>query len=191
MWATVSSEGSDAFDALSRSYAYTFQRPLHYLFYVLVVGVIGALAWLLVLQLGEGIIHLSFWATHWGVFDEDRMAIIVAAASGEKIAEDQLSTTARIGAWLISLGNGLVRAIAFSFAFGYFWVAASGMYLLLRREVDHTETDEIHVDDDGQTYGLPPLERDERGVPGVAKNDSPPHAPIDETGPTKVREEAE
>ena len=33
MWATISSEGTDSFDALSRSYAYVFQRPLHYLFY--------------------------------------------------------------------------------------------------------------------------------------------------------------
>ena len=191
MWATVSSEGSDAFDALSRSYAYTFQRPLHYLFYVLVVGLIGALAWLLVLQLGEGIIHLALWAAHWGVLDEDRMALLVAAANGQPVPADQLTSTARVGAWLMALGNGLVRAIAFSFAFGYFWVAASGIYLLLRREVDHTETDEIYVDDNGQTYGLPPLERDERGVPGVAKNDPPPHSPINEAGPAGMREEAE
>ena len=38
MWATISAEGTDSFDALSRSYAYTFQRPLHYLFYVVVAG---------------------------------------------------------------------------------------------------------------------------------------------------------
>src|SRR5262249_19069875 len=35
MWATVSVEGTDAFDALSRSYAYTYQRPLKLLWYVL------------------------------------------------------------------------------------------------------------------------------------------------------------
>jgi len=43
MWTTISSEGSDAFDALSRSYAYTFQRPLHYAFYAVVAVFIGAL----------------------------------------------------------------------------------------------------------------------------------------------------
>jgi len=35
---------NDSFDALSRSYAYVFQRPLHYLFYALVAAVFGALA---------------------------------------------------------------------------------------------------------------------------------------------------
>jgi hypothetical protein len=191
MWATVSSEGSDAFDALSRSFAYTFQRPLHYLFYVLVIGVLGALAWLLVLQLGEAIIHLAEWAAHWGVFDEQRMSDIVGAANGQTLPDEQLSSTADVGVWLMALGNGLVRAIAFSFAFGYFWVAASGIYLLLRREVDHTETDEIYVDDDGQTYGLPPLERDAHGVPGVGKNDPPPHSPIDGAEQLRSQEEAE
>ena len=41
MWATISSEGTDSFDALSRSYAYTFQRPLQYLLYAIVAAVFG------------------------------------------------------------------------------------------------------------------------------------------------------
>ena len=36
MWPTISTEGSDAYDVLSRSYAYVYQRPLHYVFYVAV-----------------------------------------------------------------------------------------------------------------------------------------------------------
>ena len=39
MWSTIATEGSDAFDAVSRSYAYTFQRPLHYLAYAVLAGV--------------------------------------------------------------------------------------------------------------------------------------------------------
>ena len=38
MWATISAEGTDAFDALSRSYAYTYQRPLLYTLYALAAG---------------------------------------------------------------------------------------------------------------------------------------------------------
>ena len=54
MWATISAEGTDSFDALSRSYAYVFQRPLHYLFYIMVAAVIGWLGWLLVRELRRG-----------------------------------------------------------------------------------------------------------------------------------------
>ena len=35
MWATVSVEGTDAFDALSRSYAYVYHRPWRLLWYVM------------------------------------------------------------------------------------------------------------------------------------------------------------
>lgn len=184
MWTTISTEGSDAFDALSRTYAYTLQRPLHYLFYAVVVGVLGALTWLLVLQMGEAVIHLSWWAADWGVFNEQRMDQLIAAANGTDNQWEQLQPTAKVGVWLLGLGNGIVRAATFSFAYGYLWVSASAMYLLLRREVDHTETDEVYLDDEVDDYGLPPLEDDERGVPGVPeKSAEKPAAEADESAP--------
>ena len=36
MWGAISTEGTDSFDALSRSYSYVYQRPYHYLFYSIV-----------------------------------------------------------------------------------------------------------------------------------------------------------
>ena len=66
MWATISAEGTDSFDALSRSYAYVFQRPLHYLFYVVVAGFVGWLGWLLVANFAAGVIWMSDWAAGWG-----------------------------------------------------------------------------------------------------------------------------
>jgi hypothetical protein len=170
MWATISTEGSDAFDALSRSYAYTFQRPLHYLFFAIVAGILGALTWMLVLQLGGVIVHLTWWAADWGIFDEDRALLALEVAAGNTTA-DEFGKVGNFGLRLIGLGNSLVHAIAYSFAFGYFWVAATAMYLLLRRDVDHTETDEVYTDDETESFGLPPLAKDAKGVPGVA--DSP------------------
>ena len=65
MWATVSTEASDSFDALSRSFAYVFQRPLHYLFYAVTAAVLCGLGWLLVSQLAAGVIYLTHWAVAW------------------------------------------------------------------------------------------------------------------------------
>ena len=171
MWATISTEGTDTFDALSRTYAYTLQRPLHYLFYVVLVGALGALTWLLVLAFGEAVIHISWWAADWGVFDEQRMQAIVAAANGSQTAasESEISSSGKIGIWMFRFANGTVRAVTYSFAYGFFWVATSGIYLLLRREVDHTETDEVYLDDDSEAYGLPPLKEDDKGVPTIAE----------------------
>src|SRR6185369_4907674 len=72
MWPTVSAEGTDSFDALSRSYSYTYQRPVHYLFYASVAGILGMLAWIVVVIFANGVITYSFWAASWGS-GSDRM----------------------------------------------------------------------------------------------------------------------
>ena len=136
MWATISTEGTDTFDAISRTYAYTMQRPLHYLFYVVIVGGLGAVTWLLVLAFGEAVIHVCWWSADWAVFDEQRMQAIVAAANGDQMTVDNLATEGIeisglgwAGIYIFRVANGLIRAVAYSFGYGYFWVAASGIYL--------------------------------------------------------------
>ena len=65
MWATISTEGTDTFDALSRTLAYVIQRPLHYLFYVVVVTLLGSLGWIVVSVFAAAIVQLSFWGVSW------------------------------------------------------------------------------------------------------------------------------
>jgi len=48
MWATISVEGTDSFDALSRTYAYVFQKPLRYAAYIGFAVIIGLLGWIVV-----------------------------------------------------------------------------------------------------------------------------------------------
>ena len=52
---------------------------------------------------------------------------------------------------------------------------AGAVYLLLRKDVDDTEMDEIYIVDERRTYDLPPLKSDEQGVPQVQKP-----TPVDE-----------
>ena len=44
---------------------------------------------------------------------------------------------------------------------------ASAIYLLLRKDADETEMDEIYIVDEKRTYELPPLQSDENGIPQV------------------------
>ena len=61
---------------------------------------------------------------------------------------------------------------------GYFWVAVAGIYLLLRRDADQTETDDVYLEDESETpYGLPELPPDEAGVPGVSDEDDDAASP--------------
>lgn len=154
MWPTISAEGTDSFDALSRTYSYVYQRPLHYLFYVVVALLFGVLGWLLVSNFTAGAIHLTYWAAHWG----GGTARVAAIASG----------TGDVGGILIRFWVEALKLFAVGFLASYFWVAFTAIYLLMRRAVDATEMDEIHLDDEQEEeYGLPPLKTDAAGVPVV------------------------
>jgi hypothetical protein len=156
MWATISAEGTDSFDALSRCYAYVFGRPLHYLFYSLVAAVLGALGWLLVSNFAAGVIWAAYWAASWGS-GADNIALI---------RDGGLGGAGRIieVCWV-----GCVKLLAVGFIYGYFWTASTAIYFLLRRDVDATEMDEVFLDEDASepSYGLPPLKTDEVGAPLV------------------------
>jgi hypothetical protein len=172
MWSTISTEGTDSFDALSRSYAYVFQRPLHYLFYLIVAGVLGVLGWLLVSQFAAGVVGLAYWATSWGG-GGPRLGSIASGAG--------LTGMAAVGAGLIHFWAGCVKLLATGFVFSYFWTAAAAIYFLLRRQVDATEMDEVFLEEQEQSYGLPPLKTDSAGAPMV---DEPGEAAPDAEKPS-------
>ena len=68
---------------------------------------------------------------------------------------------------MIQFWIGTVRALAGGFGFAYFWCALAAIYLLLRRDVDAKEFDDIAGQDDETNYGLPNLEVTPIGVPQV------------------------
>lgn len=153
MWPTIATEGTDGFDAWSRAHSYLLERPLHYLFYMVVAFLFGLLSWLLVANLAAATIHLSFWAAHWGV----STAMIESLRAGHGIS-----------GWLVSVWTGIVKLLAVGFLFSYFWSASTAVYLLMRQKVDAAEMDEIALEEDQEEpYGLPPLKTDAAGVPLV------------------------
>ena len=157
MWATISSEGSDSFDALSRSYAYAFQRPLQYLLYILVAAVFGGLGWVLVMNFAAGVVHLAYWSAGFGAGQENVAAIVAGKPS------------AGGGASMLHFWTGCVKILAVGYLYSYFWTATTSIYFVLRRDVDATEMDEVFLEEDAAAaaFGLPVVGTDERGAPVV------------------------
>ena len=87
MWATVSVEGTDAFDALSRSYAYTYQRPLRLLWYVLFAGFLAVVSMFVVKLFASSAVALGNWSISWGI-DEATMRSVVAPRAPLETATD-------------------------------------------------------------------------------------------------------
>ena len=69
----------------------------------------------------------------------------------------------------ISFWNAVIKSLADAFLYGLFWCLSSAVYLLLRKDVDQTEMDEIFLVDEKRTYTLPPLRSDENGIPQVRR----------------------
>ena len=193
MVSSVAAESQNSFDAMTRAFAYTFQRPINYVLYMLVAILFGGFCWIIVASLTDGVVELAYWSTSWGanIFGADRIDVIqgIPHVAGETATES--SRTLQTGQTIIGLWNSLLRTIAAAFLYGLFWCMAAAIYLLLRKDVDETELDEIFVVDEKRTYDLPPLKSDENGIPQVQTlvavdetivDDSPTGGPNDTDG---------
>lgn len=61
MYATISAEGSDSFDAISRSYSYVYQNPWHYIWYGVVSLAYGAVVVFFIGFMGSAVVYLGKW----------------------------------------------------------------------------------------------------------------------------------
>ena len=174
MWATVAVEGTDAFDALSRSYAYTYQRPLRLLWYVLLAAVLAAVSMFIVKLFATSAISLGNWSVSWGLDEQTYRQIVAplpidADAAYDVLAEPtapaELTGTSWLAAKAIRFWKSLLGALAAGYQAGFLFVAAVGVYLLLRKDIDGAEMDEVYVEDEPE-FGMPPLADDHvTGVP--------------------------
>jgi hypothetical protein len=180
MWATISCEGTDSFDALGRSYGYLFGRPLQYLGYALVAFVLGSLGYYVVDLFAEWIVKSTFWAVSWGAGSARLEQFFMMLGPG---SPDDVPVIDARAAQLIDFFNSCVRTIPTAFIFSYFWNATVMVYLLLRRDEDQTEIDEVYLEEEPESYGLPPLRTSAAGVSEPA--DVPPAPPATPSaGPT-------
>lgn len=158
MWGTISAEGrGDVFEAFSRSYSYAFQRPLHYLFYAALATIYGALAWLLVYHFSESVIRFTEWSAALGA-GSARWAEIVRLRDAPSLGDGWPV----YGVLLMDFGSGFVRTIAAGFGYSLFWCLTAAVYLLLRRDTDQTEFDEVFVDGQTRRYQLPATDEMEK-----------------------------
>lgn len=206
MYATLSTEGSDTFDALSRSYNYVYESPWHYIWYSLVAIAYGVVLVLFVIVVGSLTTYLAKWGVSrfpaWGADRSPEYLFIYAPESlgwrqlltaGSPVAVTDLGQPVNqeayakymdeyewwnyVGAVLTSFWIYLVFMLVIGFAYSYFWTATTQMYLLMRKRVDETELDEVYVEEEAPD------------VPPVSTAPAAPPTPTP-TGPVSVPVEA-
>lgn len=142
MVAAVGVERGDSFQAISTAFSYLYQRPLHYAFYGLVALLVSLPALAAAGLFADATGTLALWAASFGM-GHARTATVLdgIGAAGQAVASAPWGSRA-IAFWMQGL-----EAILSSFGWGYFWAIATAGYLLLRRDVDGTECDEVVLEE--------------------------------------------
>ena len=138
MVAAVAVERGDSFQAISTSFSYLYQRPLHYAFYAFVAAVVALPAFAAAGLFADATGTLALWAASFGM-GHDRTLAVLDGLHGQAPAPWGVSALAF---WTRGL-----ESLLGSFGWGYFWAIAAAAYILLRHDVDGTELDEVEIGD--------------------------------------------
>lgn len=144
MVAAVGVERGDSFQAISTAFSYLYQRPLHYGFYALVAGIVFLPALFAAGLFADATTTFAFWATSFGMGHARTTGLLETAAT---TMADASAAAPQFGLRAILFWHDCIETLLGSFAWGYFWAIATAAYMLLRRDVDGTELDEVVLDE--------------------------------------------
>lgn len=134
MIAAAAVDRCDGFDAFSRTFSYIFQRPIHFLFYIVCAVLLG--------EVGFQIVKLAAWIT--GLLCPEPASVSLMAANP-------------FSHW------GLFwRQVLWLTPYGFLWscyiVSGTAIYFILRRSVDGTPFEDFSPNVQEAPRRLPPLE---------------------------------
>jgi hypothetical protein len=208
MWPTIGVEGSDSFDAITRSYGYISQRLWNTLFYALLLAVYGGLAFVLVRAIAMVTLKLthtfvgygfSFFGmikvgdpgtpklqALWQMPEWNQLPLIPDPSSlpfWGAFEHTGLSGGQAFASWLIAVWVFLFVALVIAYLLSFYFCGCTQMYLLLRRDVDATDYDEVFYEESAET--VVPAEAEPVGspLPVVGPEEAEPEKPQPEQPP--------
>lgn len=176
MYATISTEDSDAFDGFSRSFSYVFSRPRQWCGLTVVSFLYGTIATLLGVGVAYLVVYLAGWSVASGMgagevaaLTSDSPFMLPPVFSREAPPEASLLGPSLARFWLNAFA-----VLVCGFAVSLFWSLATVMYFVLRQYDDATPLSDVYLPDEAEEDELLPLV-------GVAASEQPPiERPIEE-----------
>jgi hypothetical protein len=156
MYPTIAAEGSDSFDAFSRSFSYIYNAPWRTLFYTIIALAYGAATYLFVRFFILLMLKFAHHFVSMGIFVHDAHGGPLLSAmwpspsvTGRLTYQPDfgsLNWAESIGASLLSFWIYLVIGILGAFAISFYFSINTIIYLLMRRELDATEMDDVYLE---------------------------------------------
>jgi hypothetical protein len=207
MYPTIAVEGSDAFDAVSRSFSYVFARPWKMFFYAIIGLIYGAITYVFlryVIYLTLSFLHssLNLWTSQTAPTGYTSIANAWTGPdgpfdlSGTQHSNFSLTLAESIGGGLLTFWTYLFIALLGAYLLSFFVSVNTIMYYLLRYEVDATEIDDVYLepnDDEFEDSGMdtpapspvsaPETAAQAVGSPAAGTSSTSPSAPSSEPAP--------
>ena len=163
MFPTVSAEGSDAFDAMSRAYSYVLSRPKQFLFYYVINTLYGLVCLAFIAFVAWLMVRLTFFTVGMGMGQKFSMiqSFILQkcniACLGFCSAHSAGGETAMVSLdrWSLKFLAGIliiyvvfIKLAVWTFATTYLLSAKTIIYFLLRKEIDSTAVTDVYIEEE-------------------------------------------
>src|SRR5262249_17418602 len=132
---SVASEGTDAIDAIQRTYAYVTGRPLRLILYWAVLIVEAAVVTLVLAVLAGWVIELTTWASSLLLGQSVRDALN-DAAHGRAPDYEPLGASSRMAVHIVAFWMQVPMLLVASFVVSFWFSAGTTLYLLMRQVCD-------------------------------------------------------
>ena len=165
MWPTIAMEGTDAFDAISRSFNYFFARPVKTLWCCLVACFYGLIATAIVVALVYVVLALAVASVGFGMgsgFTIIGMSLGTGASCAPATlgggccgASSAMSVGETGGLLLLRIVLTMATVLVLGFIVSFKISACTAVYAVLRRDVDGTPMAEVYEPEPEEE--LPPI----------------------------------
>jgi hypothetical protein len=168
LYPTVAVEGSDAFDAVSRSYSYVFSRPWRTGLYYILLAIYGAVCYLfarvvvfLVFKLTHGAVEIGMAAASnrpgVGSVEASKLDAMWPSPTFDNLLQAVpafgLHGAEAAGAFLIRIWLVIVVLLLCGFLVSLYLSGSTIIYFLLRQKVDATDLEEVYQEEELEEGG--------------------------------------
>jgi hypothetical protein len=154
MFPAVAYDGSDCFDAISRSFSYVYAKPWAMVFYTAIAGVYGAICYTFVRFFAFSLLWVTHLFLQLGLRAENSNGVNKLTAIWPKPEFMELlgssgvvttNWTESLAAFLILLFLLAVVGLVVSFIISFYFSANTIIYSLMRHKVDNTALNDVYT----------------------------------------------
>ncbi len=193
MFPAIAYDGSDCFDAISRSFSYVYARPWRMILYTVIATVYGAICYAFIRLFTFLLLWLTRMALEIGIWVDSstegvgKLSMIwpkpelwdLLGTQSPKLTEPNWAES--LAAYLIYLLLLVVVGLVVSFIISFYFSANTIIYSLMRNKVDNTAIGDIctHFDDDESLPNPEPPRSQQMHAPAESKKQSEPESEED------------